>query len=257
MAPDERLARRATGRRPRRAGWRQRSSAASSRCRAAGQAHRLGGGQGPRGGPAEAARAEAAARAGATVRAVIGDQLRIPITWCEMGSCISWHADPAALGEADNRARAIRAGWRIDALARMACPRCQQTAVSFQASRPLVLWDRYTAITMAARTARGNRCAPAARPAAIPPQARRVQDSTAYTRPPAPCPPTGRRAERQPAPPFLQRGADRGPSPANPRYGRTAPARPVTTDEGLMIQERAGEAVPGERQHAGARACFP
>ena len=49
-------------------------------------------------------------RAGAAVRAVIGDQLRMPIMWCEMGSCISWHADPAALGEADTRARAIAAG---------------------------------------------------------------------------------------------------------------------------------------------------
>ena len=46
--------------------------------------------------------------------------------WCEMGSCISWHADPAALGEADTRARAIAAGWRIDALGRLACPQCQQ-----------------------------------------------------------------------------------------------------------------------------------
>ena len=171
---------------------------------------------------------------------MIGDQLRIPITWCEMGSCISWHADPAALGEADNRARAIRAGWRIDALARMACPRCQQTAVGFRASRPLVLWDRYTAITMAARTAAvrgddtagsaawGNRRAPAARPAAIPPPARRGQDSTAYTRPPAPCPPAGRRAERQPAPPFPQRGADRGPSPATLGTAGQAPARLVS-----------------------------
>jgi hypothetical protein len=203
------------------------------------------------------------------VRAVIGDQLRIPITWCEMGSCISWHADPAALGEADNRARAIRAGWRIDALGRMTCPRCLQTAADFRASRPLVLWDRYTAITMAARTAAvrgdgtagsaawGNSRVPTARPAAIPPPARRGQDSTAYTRPPAPWPPAGRRAERQPAPPFPQRGADRGPSPANPRYGRTAPGRPVSTGEGLMIQEHGGEAVPGEGQHAGARACFP
>ena len=47
--------------------------------------------------------------------------------WCEMGSCISWYTDPAALGEADTRARAIGAGWRIDALGRLACPRCQQT----------------------------------------------------------------------------------------------------------------------------------
>src|SRR5215471_17878691 len=42
------------------------------------------------------AHAEATVRAGArdraqiTARAVIGDQLRMPIMWCEMGSCISW-----------------------------------------------------------------------------------------------------------------------------------------------------------------------
>ena len=69
-----------------------------------------------------------------TVRAVIGDQLRMPIMWCEMGSCISWHADPAALGEADTRARAIGAGWRIDAFGRLACPRCQQTDPGFRAT---------------------------------------------------------------------------------------------------------------------------
>ena len=72
------------------------------------------------------ARAEAEARARAAGRAVIGDQLRMPIMWCEMGTCISWHADRAALGEADTRARAIEAGWRIDALGRLACPRCSR-----------------------------------------------------------------------------------------------------------------------------------
>jgi len=89
---------------------------------------------------------------------VIGDQLRMPIVWCEMGSCISWHADHAALGEADIRARAIGAGWRVDALGRLACPRCQQTASGFRVSRPVVLWDRRAAITRAARMAglRGN-----------------------------------------------------------------------------------------------------
>ena len=92
-----------------------------------------------------------AGRAGAAVRAVIGDQLRMPIMWCEMGSCISWHADPAALGEADTRARAIAAGWRIDALGRLACPRCQQNDPRYWVARPVVPWDRYTAI---ARTAR-------------------------------------------------------------------------------------------------------
>ena len=92
------------------------------------------------------------------VRAVIGDELRTPTAWCEMTSCISWHADRSALGEADVRARAIRAGWRIDALGRLACPQCQQTSASFRATRPVVLWDRATAIAMAARaTARDSR----------------------------------------------------------------------------------------------------
>jgi len=97
--------------------------------------------------------AQADALAEATVRAVIGDQLRMPIMWCEIGSCISWHADPAALGEADTRARAIEAGWRIDALGRLACPRCQQTDAGFWVSCPVVPWDRYTAIARAARAA--------------------------------------------------------------------------------------------------------
>ena len=88
-----------------------------------------------------------------TVRAVIGDQLRMPIMWCEMGSCISWHADPAALGEADTRARAIGAGWRIDAFGGLACPRCQQTDPGFWATGPVVPWDRYTAVARAARAA--------------------------------------------------------------------------------------------------------
>jgi len=100
-----------------------------------------------------AARVKAAARAEMTGRAVIGDQLRMPIMWCEMGSCISWHADPAALGEADTRARAIGAGWRIDAFGRLACPRCQQTDPGFWATGPVVPWDRYTAVARAARAA--------------------------------------------------------------------------------------------------------
>ena len=175
-----------------------------------------------------------------TERAVIGDELRRPITWCEMDSCISWHADPAALGEVDNRARAIHAGWRVDALGRMACPRCLQTASGYRSSRPVVPWDRYTAIAMAGRpavrrdrtigAARGNSRVPAARAAAVNPPGRRSGDDTASTRPPAPFLPAGRHAERQPAPPFPQRGADRGPDPANLRYGRTAPGRPVSRE---------------------------
>src|SRR5208337_3757112 len=108
------------------------------------------------------AEAEAAARAEMTVRAVIGDQLRMPVMWCEMGSCISWHADPAALGEADTRARAISVGWRIDAFGRLACPRCQQTDSGFWTAGPVALWDRYTAVARAARAAmRSDRTAAA------------------------------------------------------------------------------------------------
>lgn len=99
---------------------------------------------------AEPARAEAPAQAAGTVRAVIGDELRMPIMWCEMVSCISWCADPSALGEADARARAISAGWRVDALGRLACPQCQQTDPGFWATSPVVRWDRYTAVARAA-----------------------------------------------------------------------------------------------------------
>jgi hypothetical protein len=96
------------------------------------------------------ARAEARARARITGRAVIGDELRIPIMWCEMGACISRYSYPAALGEADVRARAIGAGWRVDALGRLACPRCQQTDGRFWATHPVRLHDRDTAVTLTA-----------------------------------------------------------------------------------------------------------
>jgi hypothetical protein len=103
-----------------------------------------------------AALAASTGPAGATVRAVIGDQLRLPVMWCEMGSCVSWYADPAALGEADTRVRAIDAGWRIDALGRLACLRCQQTDPGFRACSQVVRQDRYTAL---ARTSRASRAA--------------------------------------------------------------------------------------------------
>ena len=88
-----------------------------------------------------------------SARAVIGDQLRMPAMWCEMGSCSSRHTDPAAVGEADIRARAIGAGWRIDAFGRLACPRCQQADPAFRASCPATLWNRGDAIAEAARVA--------------------------------------------------------------------------------------------------------
>lgn len=97
--------------------------------------------------PRASAPAPAGAAAPVTARAAIGDELRRPIMWCEMASCINYHADPSALGEADARARAVRAGWRIDAVGRLACPQCQQTT-SFWTPRPVVPWDRATALVM-------------------------------------------------------------------------------------------------------------
>lgn len=61
-----------------------------------------------------------------TERAVLGDTMRWPTAWCEMPGCISWHDHPAALGEADIRARALAAGWYRDAVGRLVCPSCQQ-----------------------------------------------------------------------------------------------------------------------------------
>ncbi len=87
---------------------------------------------------------------GFTMPAVIGDQIRRPILWCQMGSCIAWHADPAALGEADNRARAAAAGWRLDAFGRLACPACLQTSPQFRATHPVMPWNRERAVTVAA-----------------------------------------------------------------------------------------------------------
>lgn len=85
----------------------------------------------------------------ATQRAVIGDELRKPVLWCQMGSCVSRFADPDALGEADNRARAIGDGWREDAFARFACPACLQTSPEFRVKYPVVAWDKKRAIAMA------------------------------------------------------------------------------------------------------------
>lgn len=72
-------------------------------------------------------------------RAVIGDEIRIPIMWCEFGSCIARYTHSAALGERDLRARALAAGWRYDALGRLACPDCAQHDPAFWPTRPPVL----------------------------------------------------------------------------------------------------------------------
>ena len=71
-------------------------------------------------------------------RAVIGDEIRIPIMWCEFGSCIARYTHSGALGERDLRARALAAGWRYDALGRLACPDCAQHNPAFWPTRPPV-----------------------------------------------------------------------------------------------------------------------
>jgi hypothetical protein len=89
-------------------------------------------------------------------RAPIGDELRIPMAWCEMDSCILHYEHPAALGEADIRSRAIAAGWRIDALGRLACPQCQQ-GPSFWTTQRVTPWDRHKAVATASRMAAAAR----------------------------------------------------------------------------------------------------
>jgi hypothetical protein len=61
-----------------------------------------------------------------TEHCVIGDQIRVPAAWCDMVGCAARFADPAALGEADNRARALVAGWCADPVGQLICPACQQ-----------------------------------------------------------------------------------------------------------------------------------
>ena len=98
-------------------------------------------------------------------RAPIGEELRIPTAWCEMDSCISHYAHPAALGEVDNRSRAITAGWRIDAFGRLTCPQCQQ-GPWFWATQQMVPWDRSRAVAMATLMTAVQRAADYREPAA-------------------------------------------------------------------------------------------
>jgi hypothetical protein len=61
-----------------------------------------------------------------TEHCVLGDQIRVPAAWCDTAGCAARFADPAALGEADNRGRALIAGWSADALGQLMCPACQE-----------------------------------------------------------------------------------------------------------------------------------
>lgn len=74
-----------------------------------------------------------------TERSVIGDQIHRPIIWCQIDSCIASFSDPRALGEADNRALALKAGWREDKLGRMVCQACLQRSPQFRPTYPVAL----------------------------------------------------------------------------------------------------------------------
>jgi hypothetical protein len=69
------------------------------------------------------------------MRAIIGDEVRVPILWCEFGSCIARYTSREVIGERDLRARALAAGWRYDALGRLACPSCVRHDPSFRVGR--------------------------------------------------------------------------------------------------------------------------
>jgi hypothetical protein len=77
------------------------------------------------------------------VRAIIGDELRIPILWCEFGTCVAYYTHADALGERDLRGRAQSAGWCYDLLGRLACPACVQHDPTFWVARPPVPTRRY------------------------------------------------------------------------------------------------------------------
>jgi hypothetical protein len=76
-----------------------------------------------------------------TPRAVAGDQSRRPTACCEMAACLSRYDDPAALGEADIRARALGAGWRHDTAGRLICPYCQRRRPGSRAAFPVAAQD--------------------------------------------------------------------------------------------------------------------
>ena len=77
--------------------------------------------------------------------------------WCEIAPCISHHTNPAALGEADIRARALSAGWRFDRLGRLTCPECLQSSPWFWPAHPVAPWDREAAAAMVALMAARDR----------------------------------------------------------------------------------------------------
>jgi hypothetical protein len=153
-----------------------------------------------------------------TEHCVIGDQMRVPAAWCDMAGCGAGFADPAALGEADNRARAVAAGWAEDALARLVCPASQQCARAAPAGRALTREPDTT----------GNHQAPGdtVRPAGGAGQS--IPPATAFRRPPAAG--LGRHHQETPWPRLL--GAR-----ASDRNGWTARTRWRISDAGTRLSQ--------------------
>jgi hypothetical protein len=69
------------------------------------------------------------------MRAIIGDEFRVPMLWCEFGNCIARYTSEDTRGEHDLRARALATGWRYDSLGRLACPSCAQRASALRSGR--------------------------------------------------------------------------------------------------------------------------
>jgi hypothetical protein len=76
------------------------------------------------------------------MRAIIGDEFRKPVLWCEFGTCIGRYTSQDALDERDLRARALAAGWSYDGLGRVACPSCVRHDSSFVVHRPPAAADQ-------------------------------------------------------------------------------------------------------------------
>lgn len=69
------------------------------------------------------------------MRAIIGDEIRVPILWCEIGNCVERYVGIDTFGEWHLRQRALSAGWRYSATGRLACPACAREDSAFWASR--------------------------------------------------------------------------------------------------------------------------
>ena len=77
------------------------------------------------------------------MRAIIGDEFRTPMLWCEFGSCIARYTSEDALGERDLRARALVDGLALRRPRTARLPCCTRHDPSFLVGRPAAPADRY------------------------------------------------------------------------------------------------------------------